>query len=137
MGLQNRVTTIQRGAEDGLGLIQLAAHAHVLRALSGEQEGDLGRITAFDFALEHPGHVLTGKMGSEHLAGLGAIFGGERQAGGKFGAPGVGGIGYVRQGQRAAGKGRNPATGQEIKIPASKNARFKAGAALKAAVNKK
>ena len=38
---------------------------------------------------------------------------------------------------RAAGKGRNPATGEEIKIPASKNARFKAGATLKASLNKK
>ena len=38
---------------------------------------------------------------------------------------------------RAAGKGRNPATGKEIKIAASKNARFKAGAALKASLNSK
>jgi DNA-binding protein HU-beta len=42
---------------------------------------------------------------------------------------------FVRE--RAAGKGRNPKTGKEIKIPASKNARFKAGAALKASLNKK
>ena len=47
------------------------------------------------------------------------------------------GFGTFSVKKRAAGKGRNPATGQEIKIPASKNARFKAGAALKAAVNKK
>ena len=39
--------------------------------------------------------------------------------------------------KRAAGKGRNPATGEEIKIPASKSARFKSGATLKAALNKK
>jgi nucleoid DNA-binding protein len=32
---------------------------------------------------------------------------------------------------------RNPATGEAIKIPASKNARFKAGATLKASLNKK
>ncbi len=38
---------------------------------------------------------------------------------------------------RAAGKGRNPATGKEIKTRASKNARFKAGAALKESLNKK
>jgi DNA-binding protein HU-beta len=37
---------------------------------------------------------------------------------------------------RAAGKGRNPATGEAIKIPASKNARFKAGTALKSSLNK-
>ena len=32
---------------------------------------------------------------------------------------------------RAAGKGRNPATGNEIDIPASKSVRFKPGAQLK------
>jgi DNA-binding protein HU-beta len=37
---------------------------------------------------------------------------------------------------RAAGKGRNPATGEEISIPASKSVRFKPGAQLKATVNK-
>lgn len=37
---------------------------------------------------------------------------------------------------RAARRGRNPATGQEITIPASKNARFKAGKDLKEAVNR-
>jgi DNA-binding protein HU-beta len=41
------------------------------------------------------------------------------------------GFGTFSVRERAAGKGRNPATGKEIKIPASKNARFKAGAALK------
>ena len=39
--------------------------------------------------------------------------------------------------ERKAGKGRNPATGQEIKIAASKNARFKPGAGLRDALNKK
>ncbi|HYC24815.1 MAG TPA: HU family DNA-binding protein [Roseiarcus sp.] len=42
---------------------------------------------------------------------------------------------FVRE--RAAGKGRNPKTGKEIRISASKNARFKAGAALKASLNTK
>jgi DNA-binding protein HU-beta len=46
------------------------------------------------------------------------------------------GFGTFSVRERAAGKGRNPATGKEIKIPASKNARFKAGAALKSALNK-
>lgn len=36
--------------------------------------------------------------------------------------------------KRAARKGRNPATGKEIKIAASKSPRFKAGAVLKKAV---
>ena len=47
------------------------------------------------------------------------------------------GFGTFSVKKRAAGKGRNPATGAEIKIPASKSVRFKSGAALKAAVNKK
>lgn len=38
--------------------------------------------------------------------------------------------------KRAARKGRNPQTGAEIKIPASKAPVFKAGKALKDAVNK-
>ncbi len=47
------------------------------------------------------------------------------------------GFGTFSVRERAAGKGRNPATGEDIKIAASKNARFKPGAALKAALNKK
>ncbi len=47
------------------------------------------------------------------------------------------GFGTFSVKKRAAGKGRNPATGESIKIPASKNARFKAGTALKAAINKR
>jgi DNA-binding protein HU-beta len=47
------------------------------------------------------------------------------------------GFGTFSVRERKAGKGRNPATGKEIKIAASKNARFKPGAALKASLNKK
>lgn len=39
--------------------------------------------------------------------------------------------------QRSARKGRNPSTGAEIDIPASKSAKFKPGKALKDAVNGK
>ena len=39
--------------------------------------------------------------------------------------------------KRAARKGRNPQTNEEIKIPASKAPKFKAGKALKDIVNKK
>jgi DNA-binding protein HU-beta len=39
--------------------------------------------------------------------------------------------------ERAARKGRNPLTGQAIKIPASKSVRFKAGKDLREAVNRK
>jgi len=45
------------------------------------------------------------------------------------------GFGTFSVKERAAGKGRNPATGEEIKIPASKSVRFKPGAQLKTLVN--
>ena len=37
--------------------------------------------------------------------------------------------------QRKAGKGRNPQTGEEIDIPASKAPKFRAGKGLKDAIN--
>lgn len=45
------------------------------------------------------------------------------------------GFGTFTVSQRAATEGRDPRTGQSIAIPASKNAKFKAGKALKEAVN--
>jgi len=45
------------------------------------------------------------------------------------------GFGTFSVRKRAARKGRNPRTGAEIKIKASKNPGFKAGKALKDAVN--
>lgn len=45
------------------------------------------------------------------------------------------GFGTFEVKDRAARKGRNPKTGEEITIPASKNPSFKAGKALKDAVN--
>ena len=47
------------------------------------------------------------------------------------------GFGTLEVRKRAARKGRNPQTGEEIKIPASKAPVFKAGKALKEVVNKK
>ena len=47
------------------------------------------------------------------------------------------GFGTFSVSSRKARKGRNPRTGQEIKIAAKKVPRFAAGAALKAAVNGK
>ena len=47
------------------------------------------------------------------------------------------GFGTFSAKHRAEAKGRNPTTGAEITIPASTNARFKTGAALKAELNKK
>ena len=46
------------------------------------------------------------------------------------------GFGNFEVRQRAARKGRNPQTGQEIEIPASKVPAFKPGKALKDAVSK-
>ena len=45
------------------------------------------------------------------------------------------GFGTFEVRKRAARNGRNPATGEAIKIKASKQPAFKAGAALKSAVN--
>ncbi len=47
------------------------------------------------------------------------------------------GFGTFSVGKREARTGRNPATGETIKIAASKTHKFKAGKALKDAVNKK
>ncbi|MBR0093305.1 MAG: HU family DNA-binding protein [Lachnospiraceae bacterium] len=47
------------------------------------------------------------------------------------------GFGTFEVGKRAARTGRNPQTGAEIKIKASKTPKFKAGKALKDAVNEK
>jgi DNA-binding protein HU-beta len=45
------------------------------------------------------------------------------------------GFGTFSTSKRKAGKGRNPRTGEEIRIPASTTVRFKAGKSLKEAVN--
>ena len=45
------------------------------------------------------------------------------------------GFGTFSVGKRAARDGRNPQTGEKIRIKASKNAKFKAGKALKDALN--
>ena len=45
------------------------------------------------------------------------------------------GFGTFSVTKRAASEGRNPRTGASIKIPASKQPKFKAGAGLKEAVN--
>lgn len=45
------------------------------------------------------------------------------------------GFGTFNVAKRAASQGRNPRTGETIKIPASKQPKFKAGKGLKDAVN--
>ena len=47
------------------------------------------------------------------------------------------GFGTFDVGKRAARTGRNPKTGEEIKIAACKNVKFKVGKALKDRVNKR
>ena len=47
------------------------------------------------------------------------------------------GFGTFEVSERAARKGKNPQTGEAIKIPASKSPKFKAGKALKETVNTK
>ena len=47
------------------------------------------------------------------------------------------GFGTLGVGKRAARTGRNPKTGETIKIAASKTPKFKAGKALKDKINKK
>jgi len=46
------------------------------------------------------------------------------------------GFGNFAVTQRAASKGRNPRTGEEIDIPASKSPKFRAGKGLRDAVNR-
>jgi DNA-binding protein HU-beta len=45
------------------------------------------------------------------------------------------GFGTFSVARRQASQGRNPRTGEKIQIPASNQAKFKAGKALKASVN--
>ena len=47
------------------------------------------------------------------------------------------GFGSFPSGKRAARTGRNPQTGETIKIPAAKTVKFSAGKAFKDAVNKR
>ncbi len=47
----------------------------------------------------------------------------------------LGGIGTIKLADRKAREGRNPATGETIKIAASNGAKFSAAAALKKALN--
>lgn len=47
----------------------------------------------------------------------------------------VSGFGTFKQSQRSARTGRNPQTGKEIKIPASKSVSFKVAKALKEKMN--
>ena len=53
-----RVAAVERPAERRLGLVELAAHAGVLRALPGEEERDLRRVGALPTPCTRPGAVV-------------------------------------------------------------------------------
>lgn len=65
-----------------------------------------------------------------------AIFEGIKMTLKKGGEVRLVGFGTFSVAKRAATTGRNPRTGEAIKIPASKQPKFKAGKELKEAVNK-
>jgi len=67
-------------------------------------------------------------------AALDALFGEIAGALKKGDRVAIAGFGTFSVGHRAARAGRNPQTGATIQIAASKNARFKAGKALKDAI---
>lgn len=64
------------------------------------------------------------------------VFAGVVQAVKKDGRVTIPGFGTFSLGQRAARTGRNPATGETLKIKASKSLRFKQSTSLKDVVNK-
>lgn len=67
------------------------------------------------------------------LRGLQSTLEGAAAKGEKVSVPGFFSLAI---GARAAREGRNPATGETIKIPAAKTVKFTAGSALKDAANK-
>lgn len=75
---------------------------------------------------------MTKAAAKETLEALLAAVENDLKAGNKVTVPGFGTL-EVRE--RAARTGKNPQTGAVLEIPASKNVAFKAGKALKEAVN--
>ena len=78
----------------------------------------------------------TGSSKAAATAALDAVLDGITQALKKGDEVRLVGFGTFAVKERAAGTGRNPATGAEIQIAASKSARFKPGATLKTELNK-
>lgn len=73
------------------------------------------------------------KTGAE--SAVNAVFGAIRKAVSKGNEVRLIGFGTFAVTKRAASEGRNPRTGEKIKIPAKKQVKFKAGKELKDAVN--
>lgn len=78
-------------------------------------------------------HSLTKVKAREVVEQVFGLVGAGLKKEGRFSFPE---LGTFTVSQRAARKGRNPATGEEIKIKASKTVRFKAAPALKEQVAK-
>lgn len=78
------------------------------------------------------GGDLTKKQVSEIFDGIFETISNSLAAGDRVS---IAGFGSFSVSDRAARVGRNPRTGEEIHIPASKNVKFKAGKELKEAVN--
>jgi len=78
-------------------------------------------------------HELTKVKAKQIVEQLFGVVGSDLKKTGRFSFPE---LGTFTVSQRAARTGRNPATGEAIKIKASKNVRFKAAPALKELVAK-
>ena len=78
----------------------------------------------------------TGLSKGDATKSVDAVFDGITAALRKEGEVRLVGFGTYVVTKRAASKGRNPRTGEEIDIPASKQVKFKAGKALKETVNR-
>lgn len=84
-------------------------------------------------AVVHQVDGLTKKQAAEAFDAIFGSITGHLEKGERVTLPGFGSFSVS---ERAARTGRNPATGKSINIPASKNARFKAGKDLKESVNR-
>ena len=76
---------------------------------------------------------MTKKDAEKVLTTFAAVVADELAGGGKVQ---ISGFGTFEASERAARKGRNPQTGEEIEVPATRIPKFKAGKELKAAVKK-
>jgi len=123
-----------RGEADASGRREDAAHRRTAqqKGVAFQRRVDMNKLELVDHIAAEA--ELT-KVSA--AAALEAMLGGIEQTLKKGEEVRLVGFGTFAVRERAAGKGRNPATGKEIKIAASKNARFKPGAALKASLNKK
>ena len=79
-------------------------------------------------------HELTGRFARELVDGIFDMITGAVQKGEEVS---LFGFGTFKVAERAARKGRNPQTGEAVKIAASKTVKFKPATSLKAGLNKK